>query len=59
MPRIDAWEQIGKFDEWLFIDLVDNEFCKRLIVSGYTILRLNERSHILLFHNTLIFYLYK
>lgn len=40
--RIDAWEQIGKFDEWLFIDLVDNEFCKRLIVSGYTILRLNE-----------------
>lgn len=37
-----AWEAIGKFDEWLFIDLVDNEFCKRLIVSEYKILRLNR-----------------
>lgn len=39
---IKAWEQIGKFDEWLFIDLVDNEFCKRLVESGYKILRLNK-----------------
>lgn len=39
---IKAWERVGKFDEWLFIDLVDNEFCKRLIVSGYKILRLNK-----------------
>lgn len=39
---IRAWEQAGGFDEWLFIDLVDNEFCKRLIVSGYKILRLNK-----------------
>lgn len=39
---IDVWEKIGKFDEWLFIDLVDNEFCKRLILSGYKILRLND-----------------
>lgn len=39
---ISAWEKIGKFDEWLFIDLVDNEFCKRLIVSGYKILQLNK-----------------
>ncbi|NQQ99221.1 glycosyltransferase [Streptococcus suis] len=38
---IMAWKAIGGFDEWLFIDLVDNEFCKRLIVSGYKILRLN------------------
>jgi GT2 family glycosyltransferase len=37
-----AWESIGKFDEWLFIDLVDNEFCKRLTLSGYRILRLNN-----------------
>lgn len=37
-----AWDKIGKFDEWLFIDLVDNEFCKRAIVSGYKILRLND-----------------
>lgn len=39
---LDAWNHIGKFDEWLFIDLVDNEFCKRLIVSGYQIIRLNQ-----------------
>lgn len=39
---ICAWEKIGKFDEWLFIDLVDNEYCKRLIASGYKILRLND-----------------
>lgn len=39
---IKAWEKVGKFDEWLFIDLVDNDFCKRLLVSGYKILRLND-----------------
>ena len=38
---IEAWKKLGKFDEWLFIDLVDNEFCKRAIVSGYKILKLN------------------
>ena len=39
---IEAWEKIGGFDEWLFIDLVDNDFCKRLIASGYKILKLND-----------------
>lgn len=39
---IPAWEQVGRFDEWLFVDLVDNEFCKRLQVCGYPILRLNR-----------------
>ena len=39
---ISAWEKIGRFDEWLFIDLVDNDFCKRMVVSGYKILRMNE-----------------
>ncbi len=38
---IDIWEKLGRFDEKLFVDLVDNEFCKRLRVSGYRILRLN------------------
>lgn len=38
---VDAWEKIGGFDEWLFVDLVDNDFCKRLVCSGYKILRLN------------------
>ena len=40
--NIRAWEMVGKYDEWLFIDLVDNDFCKRLIVSGFKILRLNK-----------------
>lgn len=39
---IKSWKELKGFDEWLFIDLVDNEFCKRLICSGYKILRLNE-----------------
>lgn len=40
--RIDVWEKIGKYDEWLFIDLIDNDFCKRIIASGYKILKLNK-----------------
>lgn len=40
--NIRIWEKVGKFDDWLFVDLVDNDFCKRLISSGYKILRLNE-----------------
>lgn len=39
---IEAWEECGKFDEWMFIDLVDNDFCKRIILSGYKILKLNR-----------------
>ncbi len=40
--NIDIWEKVGRFDEWLFIDLVDNDLCKRMIASGYRILRLNS-----------------
>lgn len=39
---VEAWENCGKFDEWLFIDLVDNDFCKRITLSGYKILKLNK-----------------
>ena len=39
---VEAWEKAGRFDEWLFVDLVDNDFCKRLRVSGYKIIRLNN-----------------
>lgn len=39
--RINAWVQVGEFDDYLFIDLVDNDFCKRIISSGWKILRLN------------------
>lgn len=40
--RIRSWEQVGKFDDYLFIDLVDNDFCKRLVHSGWKILRMND-----------------
>lgn len=39
---VEAWERCGKFDEWMFIDLVDNDFCKRITLSGYKILKLNK-----------------
>lgn len=39
---VAAWKKIGKFDEWLFIDLIDNEFCKRLKASGYEILQIKK-----------------
>lgn len=39
---VEVWEKIGGFDEWLFIDLVDNEFCKRLTESGYKILQIKK-----------------
>lgn len=39
---IQAWEKCGRFDDWLFIDLVDNDFCKRICSSGYKILQLKQ-----------------
>lgn len=42
LTRIKAWEKVGGFDEWFFIDRVDNEFCTHLQTSGYLILRVNK-----------------
>lgn len=39
---VEAWKKIDQYDNWLFVDLVDNDFCKRLTISGYKILRLNK-----------------
>ena len=33
---------MGGFDEWYFIDHVDNEFCTHLIQKGYKIIRVNN-----------------
>lgn len=35
--RVKAWEQIGGFEEKLFIDEVDNDFCIRLLFHNYLI----------------------
>lgn len=40
--RVSVWEKVGKFDDFLFIDLVDNDFCKRIKYFGYKILRLGS-----------------
>lgn len=40
--NIDAWESVGKFDEDLYIDWVDFDFDKRLIIAGYKIIQLNK-----------------
>lgn len=39
--NLRIWKELGGFDEWLFIDLVDNDFCKRVELKGYRILKIN------------------
>lgn len=40
--RVDVWEEVGKYDEKLFIDLVDTDFSKRCIAKKYDIYRINS-----------------
>lgn len=47
LTNIEAWKKIGGFDEVMFIDGVDFDFCYRLIDSGYLIL---ENRRVLLTH---------
>jgi len=42
LTNIKAWDIVGGFDEWMFIDYVDNDFCMRLKLSGYKVLRVNN-----------------
>lgn len=42
LTRISAWEKVGGFDEWMFIDHVDNEFCTHLYVEGFSVVRVNN-----------------
>lgn len=42
LTSIDAWYSVGGFDEWMFIDYVDNEFCTHIRIEGYRILRVNK-----------------
>ena len=42
LMRLDAWSKVGGFRESYFIDFVDNEFCMRLGLSGYRIVRVNS-----------------
>lgn len=47
MHQIDILQQVGGYNEALFIDEVDFEFCARCRLAGYYILRVN---HALLYH---------
>ena len=40
--NINIWEKLGGFDEWLFIDFVDGDYCKRIKIEGYRILQLSD-----------------
>ncbi len=40
--NLSLFEAIGNFDEALFIDLVDNEYCIRTILAGYRIIRFSN-----------------
>ena len=39
--NVKIWRDVKGFDSKLFIDLVDNEYCKKVRLYGYKILRLN------------------
>lgn len=40
--KTDAYKVIGKFDEIMFIDMVDFDFCQRLIKSKFNLIRVNS-----------------
>lgn len=42
LMNLELCKTVGWFEEILFIDYVDFEYCKRLIVNGYKILRINS-----------------
>lgn len=42
MTSVKAWRKIGGFDEKMFIDFVDIEFCTRLSENNYEIWKVND-----------------
>ncbi len=42
MIRLSTWEQLGGFDEKLFIDEVDHEYCYRVQAQGYEVIQLTQ-----------------
>lgn len=49
LHNLTAYQKVKGYDEKLFIDQVDNEYCIRLSQNGYKIVKLN---HAILSHNT-------
>lgn len=42
LTNIAVWDKCGKFDERMFIDVVDFEYCYRITWAGYKIIRINS-----------------
>lgn len=42
LTNIAAWRKIGGFDEYIFIDNVDDDFCRNLRLHQFKILQLNS-----------------
>ena len=42
LTSVTIWDKVGKFNELLFIDFVDFDFCIRVRLQGYKILRVNN-----------------
>lgn len=42
LTNISVWEKVGKYDEQMFIDWVDFDFCIRVRKFGYNIIRVNN-----------------
>ncbi len=43
---VQAWKKIKGFNNKLFIDMVDDDFCLRLRGAGYNIVRINEYGYL-------------
>lgn len=41
MTRLSIWKKLGGFDDYLFIDLIDNDYCKNVVLHKYKIIRVN------------------
>lgn len=42
LTRIEAWENVGKYDEQMFIDLVDFDFCMRIKMHNLKIIQVKN-----------------
>lgn len=42
MVSIEAWKSVNGFDEVMFIDKVDHDFCNRISMHGYKIYQINS-----------------
>lgn len=42
MVKVNAWNSCKGFNEWMFIDFVDFDFCKRLELNDYAIIKNNR-----------------